>query len=52
MVLANGRLDFRACLGAVAPAPDGTVAIGRRAAELLEVGAGDHITYVAPAPEG
>ena len=52
MILANGRLDFRACLGAVAPAADGSVAIGRGAAELLEVAAGDTITYVAPAPEG
>jgi arginine N-succinyltransferase len=51
-VLANGRLDFRACLGGAAPGPDGTVAIGRRTAELLEVGPGDAITYVARSPEG
>jgi arginine N-succinyltransferase len=51
-VLANGRLDFRACLGAAAPAPDGTLTIGRSAAGLLEVVPGDTITYVSPAPEG
>jgi arginine N-succinyltransferase len=51
-VLANGRLDFRACLGAVAPGPAGALAIGREAAALLEVGPGDPITHVAAAPEG
>ncbi len=52
MILATRGLDFRACLGAVAPGPDGTVAVSRRATELLEVGPGEAITYVAPAGEG
>lgn len=42
-LLANGSLDFRACLGGVVPHDDGTVSIDRKTAAALELDAGDDL---------
>jgi arginine N-succinyltransferase len=47
-LLANGSLDFRACLGAVVQHDDGTVSIARDAAAALNVEAGDELWLTPP----
>jgi arginine/ornithine N-succinyltransferase beta subunit len=47
-LLANGSIDFRACLGAVAQHDDGTVSIAREIATALEVDAGDELWLTPP----
>jgi len=44
-LLANPKLDFRACLGAVTAHPDGTVALSSQLAEALALGVGDNLNY-------
>lgn len=43
-LLANGALDFRACLGAVTPRPDG-VALAQPLADALRLRAGDLVQF-------
>lgn len=47
-LLANGSLDFRACLGAVVPHDDGTVSLARETAAALELDAGDELWLTPP----
>ncbi|MBI2513631.1 MAG: arginine N-succinyltransferase [Opitutae bacterium] len=47
-LLANGSLDFRACLGGIVQHDDGTVSIGRETAAALELDAGDELWLTPP----
>ena len=47
-LLANGALDFRACLGGVVQHDDGTVSIARETAAALDVDAGDELWLTPP----
>jgi arginine N-succinyltransferase len=47
-LLANGSLDFRACLGAVVQHDDGTVSIARETAAALNLEAGDELWLTPP----
>lgn len=44
-LLANGRLDFRACLGAVTEHDDGSVSLAAECASALGLGPGDPLTW-------
>ena len=44
-LLANASLDFRACLGAPAEYPDGTVGLAAPLAEALRLRPGDRLTF-------
>lgn len=46
-LLANGALDFRACLGGVTPHGDGSVSLHRELAATLHVDAGDTL-WISP----
>jgi arginine N-succinyltransferase len=49
-LVANGRLDFRACAAALRERPDGTVELAARTSWLLEVGEGDEVTLAPLRP--
>lgn len=44
-LLANGRLEFRACLGPVAEHDDGSVSLTADCAAALHLGPGDQVTF-------
>lgn len=47
-LLANGSLDFRACIAGVVPHDDSTVSISRETAAALNVDAGDDVWLTPP----
>jgi arginine N-succinyltransferase len=49
-IIANGRQDFRACLGPLQLIPGGTVRIGIQQAMALRLRVGDSVRFVTPRP--